>query len=280
MSKHFYPNGPVIAYGYTIDGVLQVTIKKGQKIDTAKENEIYNLFSNYGQELNVTNIPLTIVYGDFPVPTIGRFGYWSPLIGGIQIVSDSNGGSATSTLGFAAKTSSGTKGFVIAGHAVGGIGSDVYQPTSAYYVGSVADCSEYKADAAWVPSTNVNAVIYDSDTDVTKTVKSYGDPSVGQYVYKSGIVTGRTANTITQKTSVYNNGLGRTLDNQYVVGYRCDYGDSGSPVYVFVTGGVKIVGIHWGGVDGTYTPGYGFSSSVFSPVSGVHNDLSVYPLTA
>ncbi len=113
MSKYMCPNGPVIAYGYTIDGVLQVTIKKGQNVDTAKENEIYNLFSNYGQELNVTNIPLTIVYGDFSVPTIGRNGYWSPLIGGIQIVSDGTGGAATSTLGFAAQTSSGTSVRVI-----------------------------------------------------------------------------------------------------------------------------------------------------------------------
>jgi streptogrisin B len=277
MSKNFYPNGSVIAYGYTIDGVLQVTIKKGQKIDTDKENEIYNLFSNYGQELNVTNIPLTIVYGDLLVPT-SRASYWRPLIGGIQLVSDASGGAVSSTLGFAAKTSSGTKGIVVVGHAVAGIGSSVYQPTSSYYVGSVTSCPEYDADAAWVPYTNVNAKIYDYDTDVTKTVKSYGNPSVGQYVYRSGITKGRTAGTITSKTSAYDSGIGRTLDDQYIAGYSCDYGDSGSPVYVFVTGGVKVLGIHWGGV-GTHTSS-GFSSGIFSSVADVHNELGVYPLTA
>ena len=64
---------------------------------------------------------------------------------------------------------------------------------------------------------------------------------------------------------------------QYVAGYNCDGGDSGAPVYVYVSGGVKIVGIHWGGV-GTYNSGY--STSIFSPVSGVQSDLGVTPLTA
>lgn len=31
ISKYFYPNGSVIAYGYNIDGVLKVTIKKKDK---------------------------------------------------------------------------------------------------------------------------------------------------------------------------------------------------------------------------------------------------------
>lgn len=275
ISKYFYPNGSVIAYGYNIDGVLKVTIKKGQKLDKAKENEINNLFSSYGQEIGIKDTPVVFVYGDLIVPT-SRSSSWRPLIGGIKIVTDYG----TSTLGFAAKTSSGTKGFVVAEHAAPSIGSSIYQPTasSANLVGSVTTYSNYAADASWVTYSNVNAKIYDHDTDVTKTVKSYGDPSVGQYVYKSGIATGRTAGTITDKTSVYNNGLGKTLSNQYLVGYRCDYGDSGAPVYVYVTNGVKIVGIHWGGI-GTHTS-TGFSSSVFSPVSGVHNDLHVYPLTA
>ncbi len=276
MSKYFYPNGPVIAYAYTIDGVIEVTIKNGEKMDTNKENEIYKLFSKYGGEIKVNNTPVVFVYGNFIVPT-SRSSSWRPLIGGIKIVTDYG----TSTLGFAAKTSSGTKGFVVNEHAAPTIGSSIYQPSAsnANLVGSVSKYSKnYDSDASWVPCSNVNAKIYDHDTDVTKTVKSYGDPGVGQYVYKSGVSTGKTAGTITQKTSVYDSALGETLSNQYVVGYRCDYGDSGSPVYVDVTNGVKILGIHWGG-RGTHTS-TGFSSSVFSPVSGVHTDLGVYPLTA
>lgn len=279
MSKKFYPNGQVIAYGYTIDGVFQVTIEKGKKIDIATENEIYNLFSNYGEEYGLKNIPLVFVYGELPVPT-NRISLWRPLIGGIQIISDGNGGAVMSTLGFAAKTSGGTKGFVVAEHAAPFIGSGVYQPYAKrdYYAGSVAQYSK-TADASWVPCTNVNARIYEYDSDITQTVKSYGDPILGQYVYKSGISTGRTSGIITQKTTIYNSGLDKNLNNQYIAEFRCSGGDSGSPVYVYVTGGVKILGIQWGG-NGIYKIGTGYSSSIFSPVSGIHNDLGVYPLTA
>jgi len=278
MSKYFIPNGPVTGYGYTIDGVLEVTIKKGRQIDTAKQNEIYNLFSNYGQEINLKDIPITFVHDDF-VPT-SRSSTWRPLIGGIQIVSDGNGGPAQSTLGFATKATDGTTGFLVAEHAIGGIGSGVYQPTasSANYIGSVSKYANNYADAALVPSSNVRAVIYDFDTDSTRNVVSYGDPSKGDTVYKSGISTGKTNGQVTAiLTTKYNNGLGKYLYNQCVAAYRCDYGDSGSPVFEASGIDAKIVGIHWGG-DGTYTPGYGYSSSIFSPVSGIHNDLSVYPL--
>lgn len=278
ISKYFYPTGPVIAYGYTIDGVIEVTIKKGDKSDTAKENAIYDLFSNYGQENNVKNIPLVVVYGDFPVKT-SRSSDWKNmggLIGGIQIVSDGNGGAAVSTLGFAAKTSSGTKGFVVAEHAAPFIGSAIYEPTasSSNYVGSVAKYSNTEADASWVPSTNVRAVIYDYDTDHTRNVVSYGDPAVGNMVYKSGITTGRTNGQVTaKKTTKLDVGVGRTLYNQCLAQFSCEPGDSGSPVYILSgTTGAKIVGILWGQ--------NGASSSYFSPVSGIHNDLGVYPLTA
>lgn len=278
--KHLYPNGPVIAYGYSIDGILQVVIEKGQKISPANQNEIYNLFSNCGQKINVKNTPLVFVYGNFPVQT-SRSSSWRPLIGGIQIISDGNGSPATSTLGFAAKTNSGTKGFVVSEHAAPFIGSGVYQPTASSYVGSVTKYSNAAADASWVPSSNVNAQIYEYDTNQLRTVTSYGDPAVGDLVYKSGIVTGETAGYVSVKESVYNNGLGKYLDGQCVAGYQCDSGDSGSPVFypLYGTTNAKIHGIHWGGM-GTYTPGYGYSTSVFSPVSGIHNDLGVYPLTA
>ncbi|AKB54980.1 MULTISPECIES: S1 family peptidase [Methanosarcina] len=278
ISKYFYPNGSVIAYGYTIDGVLKVVIEKGQELDKTKENEIYNLFSKYGQEIGVKDTPVVFVYGDFPVPT-SRTSSWRPLIGGIKIVSDGNGGSVTSTLGFAARTDSGTKGFVIVEHAAPFIGSSVYQPTasSANLVGRVAKYSNTRADASWVPCSNVRPVIYDYDTDHTRNVVSYGDPAVGDMVFKSGIATGRTNGYVTETgTYRYNSGVGRTLYNQCIAAYRCDGGDSGSPVYILSGTGAKIVGIHWGGV-GTHSSN-GYSTSIFSPVSGIHNDLGVYPL--
>jgi hypothetical protein len=279
MSKLFYPTGPVIGYGYTDKGVLEVVIEKRQKIDTLKEKELYSIFSNYGQEVKVSNIPLVFVYEDLPVPT-SRISSWRPLIGGIQINTEQPAGVAQSTLGFAAKDSRGNKGYVVAAHAAPSIGDQIWQPIagpSANKVGKVTKASKYQADASWVPYANVKATIYDYDIDVTRNVISYADPFVGEYVYKSGVVTGRTYGSVTKKRTIYHPGLERKLDNQYIAEYKCDFGDSGSPVYDYVPDGVKIVGIHWGGI-GTYVSGFG--DSVLSPVSGVKSDLGVTPLTA
>lgn len=278
MSKYFYPNGPVIAYGYTIDGVLKVAIEKGQKIDTAKENELYGLFSNYGQNIAVKDVPLIVVYEDLPTPT-SRTSSWRPIIGGIKICTEKPDGIKQSTLGFSAQTSSGTKGYVVAGHAAPSIGDQIWQPIagpSANKVGTVSKVGGHYADASWVPYSNVAARIYDTDTDVLKDVKSHENAAIGDTVYKSGITTGKSYGSVTEIRTSYDNPLG-TLYRQYVAGYKCDGGDSGAPVYVYVSGGVKIVGIHWGGV-GTYNSGY--STSIFSPVSGVQSDLGVTPLTA
>ncbi|KAF5036386.1 hypothetical protein DSECCO2_575600 [anaerobic digester metagenome] len=278
MSKYFYPNGPVIAYGYTIDGVLKVAIEKGQKIDAAKENELYDLFSNYGQNIAVKDVPLIIVYEDLPTPT-SRTSSWRPIIGGIKICTEKPDGIKKSTLGYSAQTSSGTKGYVVAGHTAPSIGDQIWQPTagpSANKVGTVSKVGGHYADASWVPYSNVAAKIYDTDTDVLKDVKSHENAAIGDTVYKSGITTGRSYGSVTEIRTSYDNPLG-TLYRQYVAGYNCDGGDSGAPVYVYVSGGVKIVGIHWGGV-GTYNSGY--STSIFSPVSGVQSDLGVTPLTA
>ncbi len=183
-----------------------------------------------------------------------------------------------STLGFAAKTSGGTKGFVVSEHAAPFIGSQVYQPSasSSDYIGSVSKLSSNHADASWFVNSSVRAVIYEYDTDHTLNVVSYqNDPDLGDLVYKSGITTGETGGYVTAIGSTrYDSGVGRTLDNQCIAHLNCDYGDSGSPVYyrLATPNSAKIVGIFWG-KDSTGTYG------IFSPVSGIHNDLGVYPLT-
>lgn len=282
MSKYFGPDSPVIAYTYTIDGVLEVRIKKGQKIDTAKENEIYNLFSKYGQEINVANTPLVFVYGDFPVP-VSRTSSWISygLIGGIRVYTNDPSG-AYSTLSFAAKTNSGTKGYVISGYAAPTVGDQVWQPSSgnSYKVGTVSKVPRVYADAAWVPYTGtVQAKIYEYDTDHLRTVTSYGDPAVGDLVYKSGITTGETAGYVTAVGTIRYDSSGRPFYNQCIAGCQVNYGDSGSPVFhqVYGTNNALIYGIISAG-DGAYTPGYGFSSAVISPESGIYTDLGVHPL--
>lgn len=282
MSKYFSPDSPVIAYTYTIDGVLEVRIEKGQKIDTAKENEIYNLFSKYGQEINVTNTPLVFVYGDFPVP-VSRTSSWISygLIGGIRVYTNDSSG-AYSTLGYAAKTNGGTKGYVISGHAAPTVGDQVWQPSSgdSYKVGTVSKVPRVYADAAWVPYSNVKAQIYEYDTDHLRTVTSYGDPAVGDLVYKSGITTGETGGYVTALGTIRYDGSGRPFYNQCIAGCRVDYGDSGSPVFhrLYGNNNALIYGIISAG-NGAYTPGYGFSSAVISPESGIYTDLGVHPLT-
>lgn len=101
-----------------------------------------------------------------------------PLIGGIKIKHSSS----SSTLGFAAeKYHNGYKGYIITGHA-GGIGTTIYQPTI-FSVGSIINLEGTYADAAWVKYSNVDAKVYHTDTDVTKSVKSYDDPSVNDDIY-------------------------------------------------------------------------------------------------
>lgn len=140
---------------------------------------------------------------------------WRPLIGGIQINTELPNGVTPTTLGFAAKDGSGNKGFVVAAHAAPSIGDQIWQPIagpSANKVGKVTKVSKYSADASWVPYANVDARIYDYDVN-TKNVTSYADPSLGQYVYKSGIVTGKTYGKVTKKMTIYNPGVGKNLDN-------------------------------------------------------------------
>jgi len=127
------------------------------------------------------------------------------------------------------------------------------------------------ADASWVQYSNVVAKVYDADTDILKDVKSYStNPQIGWSVFKSGISTGTTSGTISQYfSSVYHPTFG-SLTGQYTAKYSSAGGDSGSPIYRTVTGGVQIVGIHWGSSS---------SNGYFSPVRGVTSDLGVTPLT-
>lgn len=97
---------------------------------------------------------------------------------------------------------------------------------------------------------------------------------MGDLVYKSGVTTGETGGQVTQIGTIrYDSGVGRTLYDQCVAQITSAPGDSGSPVYyrLATPNSAKIVGILWGSTGTT---------SVFSPVSGIHNDLGVYPLTA
>lgn len=66
MSKYMYPNGPVTAYGYTIDGVLQVGVNK--TIEKPFMNEIYKIFDSKASLIGIKEVPVVFVYQGLAVP--------------------------------------------------------------------------------------------------------------------------------------------------------------------------------------------------------------------
>ena len=259
--------GPIIMTGYSSDGCLLVSFNakaKGTFDETKYINNIYEIYNNKSTKLGVKDIPVVFEYESIPVEE-SRTSQWRPLIGGIKI----RHSLSSSTLGFAGeKVHNGDKGYIMTGHA-GGIGTTIYQPTL-LSIGSIIDLEGTYADAAWVKYSNVEAKVYHTDTDVTKSVKSYDDPSVNDAIYMSGNTTGLSSGDAVAYLYSISSSTHGTLYGQWRADYDSDSGDSGAPVYKTVTGGVEIVGIHWGSTA---------SYTYFSPVSGIEDDLGVVPLT-
>jgi hypothetical protein len=69
MSKYEYPNGPVTAFGYSIDGVLLVGINSSKTVDKPFMDEIYKIFDSKASLVGVKEVPVVFVYQDNPVPT-------------------------------------------------------------------------------------------------------------------------------------------------------------------------------------------------------------------
>lgn len=147
---------------------------------------------------------------------------------------------------------------------------DQYINTTSRQIGTVTYYNGVFADAAWVQANNVADDVYYQDTNVLKDVASYGDTTLGTKVYKSGIASGLTNGTVNNEyISVYSSPFEGDLQDQFTATYSCIAGDSGSPVFTVSGSTVRIVGINWG---------YQSTCSVFSPISGVTQDLGVTPL--
>lgn len=272
--SYFYPQGPVIAYGYNYQGYLEVDLKEGLDVEKPEIDKIYEIFNQQGIQMHVHEVPMVFRFESLP-KLDGRSSYWRPVIGGIQVQAEKSSGTYSATLGFAAEDSGGTKGYVVAGHFGDSTGLQIWQPYTSwwqlwYKAGKVNAIGGTYADASWVPYSNVEATIYITDDDITGPVKSYTDPVVGWYVYKSGITTGLTYGQVKGKRTAMSHPTFGTLYDQYYATYSSAGGDSGSPVYHIDSGDREIVGIHWGSTS---------SYTYFSPVSGVQTDLGVDPLT-
>lgn len=261
--------GPLIGFGYSVNGYIFVEFdeKLRDSIDISTIDKLYSIIDNNGKKAEVSDIPVVFRTGEMPKET-SRTSTWPNMIGGIKIV---RSGGVYSTLSFAAEDSSGTKGFVMSGHAAynAGIGGSIYQPDTSRLVGYVDDIGGYYADAAWVEATNVQPQVYHTDTDILKDVTNFEDTTVGSKVYMSGVTSGKqTGYVIDDYIQVGSTTFG-TLHQQFKADYTSTGGDSGAPVYKLTPEGVKIVGVNFA---------YLGENSYFSPISGVTSDLGVEPI--
>ncbi|HZK61590.1 MAG TPA: hypothetical protein VFC41_05895 [Anaerovoracaceae bacterium] len=272
MRPYLYPKGPVIGYGWSINGYFLVAFYENITIETSQVDEIYAIVDKQAQKTGIQDVPVVFKLEAFPqLDLTGYDARYRPIIGGIQVQYVKSGTTYQSTLGFAAKDASGTKGYVIARHAGNSIGLQIYQPTVSFFnkAGTVSKLGGNYADASFVPYSDVEATIHLGAT-TTAPVKDYKDPVAGWKIYKSGITTGITSGYTIEKVDQVTQSGGWVLYDQWRADYDSSSGDSGSPVYHIGSTGREIVGIHWG-----HTSLY----SYFSPVSGVKADLGVDPLT-
>jgi len=69
MLKYEYPNGPITAFGYSIDGVLQVGIGVNKTVEKPFMDEIYKIFDSKAIFVGIKEVPVVFMYQDLAVPT-------------------------------------------------------------------------------------------------------------------------------------------------------------------------------------------------------------------
>ncbi|MCQ1537205.1 hypothetical protein FTO70_16290 [Methanosarcina sp. KYL-1] len=278
MDSYLYPKGPVIGYGWNINGYFKVTFYKGMDVTDSQINEIYNLIERGASKTSIQEIPVVFKKEDFiQEAASGYTDRYRPVIGAIQITVRKNGGNYTATLGFPAKKSDGTKGYVTAKHFASSIDMAIHQPTylsnNSNLIGDVDILGDHYADASFIEHSDVEPKIH-TGSGVTKDISGFlsttpTDGWVGWPIYISGKTSGVTYGTITDiGTTVTQDGW--AYYNQVTASYPTTYGDSGAPVYrISSSNKLYIIGINHGFIG---------SDSYFSPLSGVVSDLGVYPL--
>ncbi len=203
-----------------------------------------------------------------------RTGTHRPLLGGIQVTTE--GGS---TLSFRAEAD-GESGFVMAGHAAGSVGNDVWQPAEAsvYWVGEVGvNPPGFRfSDVAFVPTDiPIDAMVW-PERDIIDWEASY-ETWEGHVVMKEGIATGGTQGVIELLCLTLESPIYGRLYNQVLATYDSFSGDSGSPVFWEDPGGYDaiILGTHVG-----RQPPPDYEWAVYSPVEGIAFDLGLdgFPL--
>lgn len=278
MLQYMQPEGPLVSCGYNYQGYLVVDILEGSEIDESTMNEIYEIYNKQAKKDGIEEVPVVFQYSP-QIEVTSRTSTWNPLIGGIRVV---RSGGFSSTLGFAVRDEDNPseEGFLVAGHSAinaGGIGSMFYQPyvSTTKRVGTVDRLEFEYADAAFIEDDyrSVDNKIYYDDTNQLMDVTSFDDPEVGDYVRISGITSGLTSSGRVTDIHYMTTYPGYDiLYDQCKAEYSSDSGDSGAPVFKITgTSTVCIYGIQSGKIGTSY--------SLFSPISGITEDLGVVPLT-
>ena len=302
MVQYLYPKGPIIGYGWSINGSFYVTYHENASIEKNTTIEVYSLIQEKAEIWGIENVPVKFQSSDIlktastsevsTAETTGYDMYKRPLVGGLIVTSESSDYPyyETSTLGFNAINSDNyDKGCILAWHAAKDEGLRVNQPywtdepddeytlgTVDIIPGGVLGIDAFIADASFVENDrfSVSPQIH-IGSGVLKEVYGYEEyPDVGTIVYKSGFVTGETEGIVDSVgAEVVDFDDYFVLYNQTIASYYSERGDSGSPVYTKTpNGNIYIVGIHSGRRNL-------FSDSVFSPVSGIEEELGVVPYT-
>lgn len=158
------------------------------------------------------------------------------------------------SIGFAAKRNSdGKLGFVTAGHAIL-VGEKAYYGGTA--IGTcVSSQQSGTVDAAFVTldntaSDNVSNILCGTSNLLSTTTTL---PGVGTTVNKIGQSTGSTSGTIISTNVSVISGTGSTITNMTSANYTSAGGDSGGPVYTFISssGTRPTAGIHMGASGST-----------------------------
>jgi streptogrisin B len=244
MLPYFYPEGPVIVYGYNYRGYFMITIEENHVVEESLIDVIYGMINKEAKGMDIQEVPVVFKLGGFPELHRTRDDEFRPLIGGVQIQRVAQQTYGVSTLGFAAEDDGGNEGYVVSGHLGGGgdtptpVGLEIWQPRveGSYDVGEVERTGGTYADASWVPYDDVEAMMYicgGEDYEILRPVTDYREePDEGDTVFKTGIGTDLRMGTVEGMINVNSPAHG-TLYDQYYASYTSAGGDSGSPVYIY-----------------------------------------------
>lgn len=207
-------------------------------IEDSIMTQIYDTYNNQAAKEGINEVPLVFDFRDLPELT-NRAVPYRPMLGGVQLWKE-GGLQWHSTSGFSAKRMSDHwEGYVVTGH-IGPFGTKVYQPTLSYPAGTVNKVGGRYSDSAFVPlgengSNKVTGLIY-WNYPYWKIVTTYRNPNLGDGVFMSGNASGVTYGTVSEIKSIWNPYFKRFLPNQVLASYYCQDGDSGSPIFMTLSG--------------------------------------------